>query len=102
VRPEDVQPGTIITNGSSAIMPFFHLERDTYWKTSGWRGDNIALEQYGGNRGTTGFVADYLLSDWYPLPLEWTPLRQGTGQEERYVWRSGWSYLERQVRQVDT
>lgn len=93
---DDVQIGSTITNGSSALRITERVERDARWKTSGWQGINVPLEEFGGNRGMSSFVPDYLLGSWHHLPFEWRALPGD--QEERYVWASGWRWLNREVR----
>lgn len=91
--------GSTITNGSSALRLTSHEERDAHWKTSGWRGMNIPLEEFGGNPGTSAFIPDYLLGSWRHVPFEWAPVT-GNALEERYVWSSDWRRLQREVRRI--
>jgi hypothetical protein len=93
----EIQVGSTITNGFSALRLTEHVDKDRTWKCAGWRGINVALEEFGGNPGTLGFVPDYLLSSWRNLPFEWTPAAGGA-LEERYVWSSDWRWLQREVR----
>ena len=93
---DDVQIGSTITNGSSALRITERVEKDPRWKTSGWRGTNTSLEEFGGNRGMSSFVPDYLLGSWHHLPFEWRALPGD--MEERYVWAAGWRWLNREVR----
>jgi hypothetical protein len=93
----EVQIGSTIMNGSSAIRVTERVARDPRWRCPGWRGINIPLEAFGGNPGTTSFVADYLLSSWRDVPFEWT-VCPGVSTEERYVWSKDWRRLEREVR----
>lgn len=95
-----VQVGATITNGISALRLTQHHERDPHWKSPGWRGHNIPLEEYGGNPGTLGFVPDYLLGSWRHVPFEWTA-QPGGLTEERYVWSADWRRLRREVRAVN-
>lgn len=95
----DVQVGSTITNGSSCIRVTERVARDARWRTSGWRGLSVPLEEFGGNPGTTQFVPDYLLTGWYHVPFEWR--RIPGGLEERYVWASGWRRLQREVRPLE-
>lgn len=97
----EVQVGSTITNGSSALRVTQRVERDPRWKTPGWRGINIALEQFGGNPGTTSFVPDYLLSSWRHVPFEWKLVLGSREVEERYVWAPDFSRLQREVRWVE-
>lgn len=99
MRTEDVQVGSTIMNGSSALRITERVERDARWGTIGWRGVNIPLEEFGGNPGTTSFVPDYLLGSWRHVPFEWTPVLGG-GLEERYVWTKGYRRLQRQLRRT--
>lgn len=92
-----VQVGSTIMNGSSAMRVTERVDRDGSWGTPGWRGLNIALEQFGGNTGMTSFVPDYLVSGWRHVPFEWTPC-VGAAVEERYVWSADFSRLVREVR----
>lgn len=91
----DVQVGSTITNEASAIRVTERVEKDPRWKTSGWRGIVIPLEEFG-NRGMSSFVPDYLLDSWHHLPFEWRALPGD--MEERYVWADGWRWLNREVR----
>jgi hypothetical protein len=93
----DVQVGSTITNGSSCIRVTERVARDSRWRTSGWRGISIPLEEFGGNPGTSEFVPDYLLTGWYHVPFEWRAVTGGE-LEERYVWAAGWRRLQREVR----
>jgi hypothetical protein len=93
----DVQVGSTITNGSSCIRVTERVARDSRWRTSGWRGISIPLEEFGGNPGTSEFVPDYLLTGWYHVPFEWRAVVGGE-LEERYVWAAGWRRLQREVR----
>lgn len=93
---DDVQIGSTITNGSSAIRVTERVEKDPRWKTSGWRGPCIPLEEFGGNRGLSTFVPDYLLDGWRDIPFEWRALPGD--MEERYAWTAGWLWLRREVR----
>jgi len=99
MKTEDVQVGSTIMNGSSALRITERVERDARWGTIGWRGINIPLEEFGGNPGTTSFVPDYLLGSWRHVPFEWAPVLGG-GLEERYVWTPGWRRLQRELRRV--
>lgn len=99
MKTEDVQVGSTIMNGSSALRITERVERDARWGTIGWRGMNIPLEGFGGNPGTTSFVPDYLLMSWRHVPFEWAPVLGG-GLEERYVWMPGWRRLQRELRRV--
>lgn len=94
----DIQKGSTITNGSSAMRVTERVERDPCYKAPGWRGMNIALEQFGGNTGTTSFVPDYLLSSWRHVPFEWASVLGSRDLEERYVWAKGCRWLQREVR----
>lgn len=100
MKTEDVQVGSTIMNGSSCIRVTEKVARDARWRTSGWRGINIALESFGGGTGTVGFVADYLLSGWENVPFEWRPV-PGGAVEERYAWNKSWTRLVREVRKVE-
>lgn len=93
----DVQVGSTITDGSSALRVTERVEKDPRWKTSGWRGMNIALEQFDGNTGMTSFVPDYLLSSWRHVPFEWQSVTGGD-LEERYVWAASYRWLQRHLR----
>lgn len=101
MKTEDVQVGSTIMNGSSALRITERVKRDARWGTIGWRGMNIPLEEFGGNPGTTSFVPDYLLGSWRHVPFEWAPVLGG-GLEERYVWTPGWRRLQRELRRVPT
>lgn len=93
---DDVQIGSTITNGASALRITEQVAKDPRWRTSGWRGMNISLEEFGGNQGMTSFVPDYLLDGWHHVPFEW---REIPGRmEERYVWEPRWRWLNREVR----
>ena len=94
-----IQIGSTITNGSSAIRVTERVEKDARWGTAGWRGLCVPLEEFGGNPGTTSFVADYLLSSWRHVPFEWMACVGGQ-VEERYVWTAGYRRLQREVRRV--
>jgi hypothetical protein len=94
----DVQVGSTITNGSSCIRVTERVARDARWRTSGWRGISIPLEEFGGNPGMSEFVPDYLLSGWYHVPFEWRAIPGGL--EERYTWAAGWRRLQREVRRT--
>jgi hypothetical protein len=95
----DVQVGSTITNGSSALQITERVERDTRWGTPSWRGMCIPLEAFGGNLGMTDTVPDYLLGSWRHVPFEWRPVTGG-GLEERYVWTPDWRRLQREVRRM--
>jgi len=99
MKTGDVQVGSTIMNGSSALRITERVGRDARWGTIGWRGMNIPLEEFGGNPGTTSFVPDYLLSGWRHVPFEWAPVLGG-GLEERYVWTPDWRRLQRELRRV--
>lgn len=99
MKTEDVQVGSTITNGSSALRITERVQKDTRWGTIGWRGIHVSLEEFGGMTGTTGFIADYLLGSWDHVPFEWRAL-PGGGVEERYVWTPGYRHLQREVRRV--
>lgn len=96
---DDVQIGSTITNGASALRITERVAKDPRWKTSGWRGIVVPLEEFG-NRGVTSFVPDYLLDGWHHLPFEWRKIPGG--MEERYVWAPGWRWLNREVRKAPT
>lgn len=93
----DVQVGSTITNGSSALRITERVERDPRWGTPSWRGLCIPLEAFGGNAGMSDTVPDYLLGSWRHVPFEWTPVTGGA-LEERYVWTPDWRRLQREVR----
>lgn len=93
----DVQVGSTITNGSSALRITERVQRDPRWGTPSWRGLCVPLEAFGGNPGMTDSVPDYLLGGWTHVPFEWRPCA-GHATEERYVWAPGWRRLQREVR----
>lgn len=92
---DDVQIGSTITNGASAIRVTERVAKDPRWKTSGWRGIVVPLEEFG-RRGVSAFVPDYLLGSWHHLPFEWRAIPGNL--QERYVWAPGWRWLNREVR----
>jgi hypothetical protein len=96
----EVQVGSTITNGSSALRVTERVEQDPRWGTPSWAGINISLEQFGGNPGTRTSVPDYLLGSWRNVPFEWTPV-VGGGLEERYVWSPTYRWLQREVRKAE-
>lgn len=89
--------GAYITNGSSAGRVVEIVEKDPRWKVPALKLANIGLEAFGGNVGMTDTVPDYLLSGWYPIPFEWSPV-VGGGLQERYVWVDNYRRLQREVR----
>lgn len=91
--------GDYITNGSSAGRVVEIVERDPRWKCPALRLANVGLEEFGGNVGMTDAVPDYLLTGWYPIPFEWSPVIGGKLQE-RYVWTAGYTRLARELRPV--
>jgi hypothetical protein len=95
---DDVQVGSTVTNGSSALRITERVKCDPRYKTSGWRGMCIPLEEFGGNRGMSSFVPDYLLSGWKHVPFEWRAIPGN--MEERYVWEPQWRWLNREVRRA--
>jgi hypothetical protein len=95
----EIQVGSTITNGSSAIRVTERVAKDQRWGTPGWRGECIRLEQFG-NASMSDFVPDYLLSGWYHLPFEWRACIGGQ-VEERYVWSPRWTHLQREVRRIE-
>lgn len=97
----DIQIGSTLTNGSSALRVTERVERDPQYKAPGWRGINIALEEFGGNPGTSTFVPDYLLTSWRHVPFEWAPVLGSRNLEERYVWARGYRNLQRELRRRD-
>lgn len=97
----DIQVGSTLMNGSSALRIIERVERDSRWGVSGWRGMNISLEEFGGNTGQTSFVPNYLLGSWRHVPFEWAPL-VGGDLEERYIWAAGCRWLQREVRRTLT
>lgn len=100
METSDMNPGLIITNGSSAMKVTRRVERDGRWGGPAWRGECISLEEFGGNRGMTDSVPEYLLHSWRPVPFEWSPVIGG-GLEERYVWGQRHRTLQRELRVVD-
>lgn len=95
----DIQVGSTIMNGSSALRVDQRVEKDPRWNGPGWSGINIPLEAFGGNPGTRGFLPDYLALSWRHVPFEWT-VCPGGKVEERYVWSRGYRYLQREVRRI--
>lgn len=95
----EIQVGSTLTNGQSALRITARVEKDARWGTAGWRGTCIPLEQFGGNAGLSDFIPDYLLSGWRHVPFEWAPVTGG-GVEERYVWAPGYRWLQREVRRI--
>jgi hypothetical protein len=95
----DVQVGSTITNGSSALRVTERVLKDPRWRVAGWRGLCVSLEEFGGNTGSSAFVPDYLLGSWHHVPFEWAPVTGGA-LEERYVWSAGCRYLQREVRRI--
>lgn len=98
--PLDIQAGSTITDGSSALRVTERVQRDSRWNAPGWRGMCIPMDQFGGNAGTSDFVPDYLAASWRHVPFEWTPV-VGGGLEERYVWAGGYRWLQREVRKIE-
>lgn len=94
----EVQAGSTITNGSSALRINRRIEHDPRWGTPSWEGILVSLEQFGAN-GMTDTVPDYLLGSWRNLPFEWRPVTGGA-LEERYVWAPSWRWLQREVRRI--
>jgi hypothetical protein len=99
MNTDDVDPGSTITNGSSALQVTRRVEKDRTWGTPSWEGVSIPLEAFGGMAGMTTAVPDYLLGSWHHVPFEWAPV-VGGGLEERYVWTADWRQLQREVRKV--
>lgn len=95
----DIQVGSTIMNGSSALRVDKRVARDPKWKAPGWEGVVIALEEFA-SRGVRDFVPDYLAASWRHVPFEWAPV-VGGGLEERYVWSRGYRYLQREVRRIE-
>lgn len=95
----DIQIGSTLTNGSSALRVTERVQRDRHYKSPGWRGLNIALEGFGGNTGMTSFLPDYLVHSWRHVPFEWAPVLGSRDLEERYVWLG--TRLQREVRKVE-
>lgn len=95
----DIQVGSTITNGSSAMRISERSVSNPRWGCNGWIGVCIPLEEFGGGRGMSTFIADYLLGSWRHVPFEWTPITGGA-LEERYVWSPTWSHLQREVRKT--
>jgi hypothetical protein len=91
--------GAFITNGSSAGRVVEIVEKDPRWGRPALRLANIGLEEFGGNVGMTDAIPDYLLSGWRRIPFEWSPVTGGR-LEERYVWRAGYTRLDRELRPV--
>jgi hypothetical protein len=96
----EVQVGSTITNGSSALRITERVAHDRRWGTPSWRGMCIPLEAFGGNPGTTDTVPDYLLGSWHHVPFEWRPVTGGA-LEERYVFSADWRRLQREVRRAE-
>jgi hypothetical protein len=96
----EVQVGSTITNGSSALRINRRVERDPRWGTPSWEGISISLEEFGGMNGMLTTVPDYLLGSWRHLPFEWRPV-VGGALEERYVWAGGYRWLQREVRRAE-
>lgn len=96
----DIQVGSTITNGSSALRVDRRVDRHPTWNAPGWEGVVVALEEFA-SRGVRDFVPDYLAASWVHVPFEWAPV-VGGGLEERYVWSRGYRYLQREVRRVET
>jgi len=92
-----VQVGSTITNGSSALRI---TERGT--AQGGWYGITISFLGVGDVKRpqSPAFVPDDLLPAWRHVPFEWTPV-VGSGLEERYVWGAGCRWLQREVRKVE-
>jgi hypothetical protein len=93
----EIQVGSTVMNGSSALRITEKVARDARWRCSGWRGLCIPLEEFGGNPGMTDFLPDYLATSWRHVPFEWT-VCPGVSTEERYVWSKDWRRLQREVR----
>lgn len=98
MNTKDVQVGSTITNGSSAMRITEKVSRDPRYRAPGWRGLCIPLEEFGGNAGMTDFVPDYLLGSWRHVPFEWSLVLGSRDLEERYVWTADWRRLQREVR----
>lgn len=93
----EVQPGSTITNGISAMRLERHVAREGRWGIEGWRGVVVALEPYGGPTGALSFLPDYLVRQTFcHVPFEFSPVPQ-TELMERYVWGIGCRFLTRQV-----
>lgn len=95
----EIQVGSTIMNGSSALRVDRRVDRNPTWGTAGWEGVVIALEEFA-SRGVRDFVPDYLAASWRHVPFEWAPVTGG-GLEERYVWSRGYRYLQREVRRIE-
>lgn len=90
--------GDIITNGTSAGEVLKRVDRDPHWKVPGWSIRNIGLTQFGGNRGYTSVIPDYLAASWrVVIPGQWYP-SDGGGLESRYVWAPGYLHLQKENR----
>lgn len=92
----EIQVGSTITNGSTAIRVDRRVKSHPRWKSPGWEGVIVAMEEFGA-RSMRDFVPDYLAASWRHVPFEWAPVTGG-GLEERYVWSRGYRYLQREVR----
>jgi hypothetical protein len=97
VKPR-FKTGDLITNGSRVGTVIERVERGPHGQGPGVRIQNISLERFGGNRGMSSFVPDTRSGGWEKMTLgEWKPVKGG-GLEERFVWSSDHSHLQREVR----
>jgi hypothetical protein len=96
-RMLEVQGGSTITNGVSALRLERQVPREGRWGIAGWQGFSIALEAFGGTTGTRTFLPDYLVRTWRHVPFEWSPV-PGGGLVERYRWDKGCARLCREIR----
>jgi hypothetical protein len=94
---QPIKIGSIITNGSSALRVDRRVNNNPRWRTPGWEGVVIAMEEFA-SRGVRDFVPDYLASSWRHVPFEWASVVGSHDLEVRYVWSHGYRYLQREVR----
>lgn len=93
----DVQPGSTITNGASAVRLTAQVPAEGRWGIAGWSGLNISLEPSGDGTGGLVFLPDYLVRQWRAVAWEWQPLGD-SGIEHRYVWADDLRSLRHETR----
>lgn len=95
----EIQIGSTITNGVTALRLTDKVNHDQGYSRPGWRGIEIALELRTVGAGQSHFIADEALPAWHHVPFEWKPA--APGWEYRYVWSPDWRYLARETRPVE-
>jgi hypothetical protein len=96
-----MKTGELIMNSSGSIAEVgSRYAKYPRWKCGGWEITRLNTGT-GDGYGSSEFLPDYLANNWRPAPRNWSPVPQGSGLEERWVYQPAANVWRRELRKVE-